>query len=127
MPTGGKNGWPYIYGVSEPSFDWDDIVAYSNRPYVDDRTEEEKQNYYIERMNKLGQQPLIIRDPDLTRIIYRRLKQLLPDDVPKSASGFFRMRNANSKNYQALVKKAEAAGFVFPETIEDVWSWPENQ
>lgn len=122
----GLSGWAYIYGISEPSFECDDIVKYSRRPYVDDRTEDEKKNYE-ERMTKLNKEPPVIREPSLNRIIYYRLIQLIPNDMPKSLSGFSRMRNSNSKNYQALVKKAESAGFVFPQTLDDVAKWPENQ
>lgn len=64
---------------------------------------------------------------ELNRAIFEWLQKHFPDDCPKSISGFSRMRNANSKNYQALVRKAEAAGFVFPKTLEDVAKWPENQ
>lgn len=63
----------------------------------------------------------------INRAIFEWMQKHLPDDCPKSISGFSRMRNSNSKNYQALVKKAEAAGFVFPQTLEDVAKWPENQ
>lgn len=117
---------PYIWGVSEPTFSCPDPMAYSNRPFVDDRTEGEKENR-AEWLQKITKQPEVLREPSLARIIYYRLKKVLPNDAPKSVSGFSRMRNANSKNYQALVKKAEAAGFVFPQTLEDVKNWPENQ
>lgn len=63
----------------------------------------------------------------LNKAVFEWMRKHFPDDAPKSLSGFSRMRNANSKNYQALVKKAEAAGFVFPETLDDVAKWPENQ
>lgn len=35
---------PVIYGISEPTYadEIEDIIEYSNRPFVDDRTEEEK-------------------------------------------------------------------------------------
>ena len=117
---------PYIWGVHKPTFSCSDPIAYSNRPFVDDRTEKEKENRAI-WLQKLNQQPEVIREPSLNRIIYYRLKRFFPADAPKSLSGFSRMRNANSKNYQALVKKAEAAGFVFPQTLDDVAKWPENQ
>lgn len=120
----GLSGYPYIYGVSEPSFECENDIIYSNRPYIDDRTEEERQNY-IDRMSKMEKEPPVIREPSLNRIIYYRLIQIIPDNAPKSLSGFSRMRNANSKNYQALVKKAEDAGFVFPKTLEDVKKWEE--
>lgn len=117
---------PYILEVSEPTFPCSDPIAYSNRPFVDDRTAEDlaRRNEWLKKLNKT---PEIIRAPSLTRIIYYRLVQEFPELAPKSLSGFSRMRSSNSKNYQALVKKAEAAGFVFPETLEDVANWPENQ
>lgn len=122
----GLSVYPYILGVSEPTFSCDDLIKYSNRPFVDDRTDADIEN----RRNwlaSLSKEPPVLREPSLTRIIYYRLVQLLPSDAPKSISGFSRMRNANSKNYQALVKKAEAAGFVFPETLEDVSKWETNK
>ena len=44
-PHGCMSAYPYIDGVMEPSFDAKDIVRYSNRPFVDDRTEEEIKRY----------------------------------------------------------------------------------
>lgn len=122
----GLSVYPYIWGVSEPTFKCDIPISYSNRPFIDDRTEEdvERRSNWLADLNR---QPEVVRKPNLDRIIYYRLVQLLPADSPKSFSGFSRMKKANSKNYQALVKKAEAAGFVFPETLEDVENWPENQ
>ncbi len=122
----GLSVYPYIWGVHEPVFSCSDPVSYSNRPFSDDRTAEEKANRE-KWLQKMTQQPEVLKTPSLTRIIYYRLKQILPDDSPKSLSGFSRMRKSNSKNYQALVKKAEAAGFVFPQTLDDVAKWPENQ
>lgn len=100
------------------------VFRASWRPFIDDRTEEDKaaREYYL----KFEVQPPI-REPNLTRIIFYRLKQILPNDSPKSLSGFSRMRNANSKNYQALVKKAADVGFIFPQTLEDVSAWEENR
>lgn len=117
---------PFVYGVNEPSFKCADTIKYSNRPFVDDRTPEDisRREEWLVMVEKERQYTM---EASLSKITYYKLKQILPDDAPKSLSGFSRMRNANSKNYQALVKKAEAAGFVFPETLEDVEKWPENQ
>lgn len=122
----GLSAYPYIWGVSEPTFKCDNPILYSNRPFIDDRTEEdiEHRSNWLATLNR---QPEVVRKPNLDRIIYYRLLQLFPADSPKSFSGFSRMKKTNSKNYQALVKKVEAAGFVFPKTLEDVESWPENQ
>lgn len=115
----GLSGWPYLYGIHEPSFPCNDIITYSNRPFIDDRTEEEKLRY-DKRMSEAPQEPSVVKEPNLSKIIYLRLKKQLPNLAPKSFSGFQRMRNANSKNYQILVEKAEAEGFVFPSSLAEV-------
>lgn len=113
---------PYILDISSPTFPCDDPIRYSNRPFIDDRTEQEIENYE-KRMEELGKQPEAVRTPSLSRIIYYQLVQRLPDLAPKSYSGFSRMRNANSKNYQEIVRKAAEAGFIFPTSIEEVEAW----
>lgn len=121
----GLSAHPFVYGISRPTFKCWNIILYSRRKFKDDRSESEKENY--ETWQKmLKQLPPVIREPKLPRIIYFRLKKLLPDDAPKTMSGFMRMYNANSKRYQALVKKAEAIGFVFPESLDDVAKWENN-
>lgn len=112
----GLDVWPYVEGISEPSFNCSDIIKYSNRPFTDDRTEEEKEAYAL-RLKKIQQQQRYEYPLDLTKIIYYRLCILLPDDVPKSVSGFSRMKNANTKRYQELIQKAKAAGFFFPNPL----------
>ena len=122
----GLSAHPFVYGVMEPTFNCHDIIKYSNRPFVDDRTPEDiaRRKGWLETIEKEKARE---REASLSKIIYYKLKKILPDDAPKSLSGFSRMRNANSKNYQTLVKKAEEAGFKFPETLEEVAQWPENQ
>jgi len=110
---------PFVYGISEPSFKCWNLILYSNRRFKDDRTADEINNHK-ERQEMLAKQPPTIRKPQLPRIIYFKLKKLLPDDAPKTISGFLRMYNANSKRYQSLVKKAESIGFVFPKSLEEI-------
>lgn len=114
---------PYIWDVSEPVFVCGDPIQHSNRPFVDDRTREEIANReeWIRKVG--GQQQEVVREPSLPRIIYYQLVQRFPELAPKSFSGFSRMRNANSKNYQEIVRKAAEAGFIFPITIEEVEAW----
>ena len=114
--------FPFVYGVNEPSFKCKNLVKHSNRPFVDDRTPKELQHReeWLQRLEKAAWKK---REPDITRITYFRLAHVLPDDVPKTVSAFKRMQNSNSKKYQALVSKAEALGFVFPKTLEEIASW----
>ncbi len=122
----GLSVWPYVYGVGNPSFECVDVIAYSNRPFVDDRTEEEKVNYE-KRKQSINQRNEYEYPIELNKIIYYQLCMLIPSEVPKSLSGFSRMKNANSKRYQDLVQKAIDAGFVFPQSIDDVWNWNINR
>lgn len=121
---------PFIEGVNEPVFHCKDIAKYSRRPFADERTKEEIQRYndwfsmmQEDARKQAAQEARAIENAKLEQQDLQTLEWLrenLPALCPKSLSGFRRMRTTNSKNYQALVKKAEAAGFVFPETLEDV-------
>lgn len=120
----GLDVWPFIYGLDRTNFRCKDIVAYSNRPFVDDRTPEELKNRE-ERLKKIAAKNPIY-PVSIDKITYYWLKQLFPNDVPKSLSAFSRAKNANTAKYQALVKKAEDAGFVFPKSLEDVAKWEDH-
>ena len=98
----------------------DNIIAFSNRPFVDDRTDECKQasadfkkaqaqrraeaqhynKHMIEIEARRGQEA---RD-------FRWLQSNFPDKCPKSLSGYRRMKNQNTKNYQALQAVAAELG-----------------
>ncbi len=79
-------------------------IKFSNRPFVDDsppdilafRKESDKKN--AERIAE-GQE-------------FEWISENLPDIAPKSLSGYRRMKNSNTKNYQNIVKKASEKGYV---------------
>lgn len=80
------------------------------RPFVDDRSQEEK---------NVHSQILIARkkqaEAAIAKHVYCRLKYLIPDDLPKSLGAFSKMKNANTEKYRKLVEKAELVGFKFPQ------------
>lgn len=89
--------------ISIPAWNYKgDFVKYCNRPFVDERTEEQKRifNDYIEED----------RRKKATREEYEWLSTNLPDAAPKSLSGYSRMKNANTQNYIKLKTLAEKAG-----------------
>lgn len=125
--------WAYIDGVTDPQLDYtlevhplqnpkygSDIVTFSNRPFVDDRTEEckkaaaealqkqleqqAKQQYYEDHMieieAKRGQE---VRD-------FKWLQEQFPEKCPKSVTGYRRMKTQNTKNYQLLKQMAAELG-----------------
>lgn len=82
-----------------------DVYRYSNRPFIDDRTESDKQ-MHLERLEKKAKE----KESAYNKEIYYLLKEKIPDIMPKSLSGFTRMKNINSKNYQAIVQAAQEIG-----------------
>lgn len=68
----------------------------SMRPFEDERSDEEKFLYDAIQANKKIQRE--------QRKLYEDIRKVLPDDVPKSFSGFVKMDTAKSTKYQLLMK-----------------------
>jgi hypothetical protein len=117
---------PVIYGISVPTHcnRSTDIIKFSNRPFVDDRTKEEKKTFEIylkETENEKFFAPYqsrwdAIKQYDKTQ--YERLLSVLPDLAPKSFSGYMKMKNGNTKNYQKLLLEADKVNIVLDYTEE---------
>lgn len=91
--------YPYVYGLSSPAYIKGDPRRVSNRPFVDDRPEQEKiawdemERARVEEVND--------------RYNYSILAKKLPEIAPKSFSGYRRMKNANTDNYRRLMENAK--------------------
>lgn len=117
---------PVIFGLSEPrlSDEIDDIIAYSNRPFVDDRNDEELEIFNTDRKrleNEKFYEPYkerweAIRKYDHQQ--YDRLCQELPQLAPKSYSGYMRMKKNNTVNFQKIACEANNHGFLLDYTDE---------
>ncbi|MBD5140658.1 MAG: hypothetical protein HDT25_04485 [Ruminococcus sp.] len=87
----------------------DELIEYSNRPFVDDREDEEIERYnrilaknkqdYIDGINK-----------EQAGAEYEQILANLPDIAPKSQGGYLKMKKSNSANFQKLKEKAISAG-----------------
>ena len=100
---------PFIYGVNTlyaKNTKKVDTLKYSNRPLVDDRTPEELQEYENLLIVTKKQE-----EKELNRKDYNWLFEFLPEDCPKSFSGYTRVKNANTEKYQKLVLKAKEKGY----------------
>lgn len=100
-----------------------DIIAFSNRPFVDDRPPEDiekavevqkKAELRRERESKLLTAEYVIerevkRSQDMRD--FQWIQDNLPDICPKSLTGYRRMKNQNTKNYQKIVETALAMGY----------------
>lgn len=132
-PGCGHMFWSYIHGVNDPQLDYTlsvhplqnprygrDIVTFSNRPFVDDRTDECKQaaeKARAELAARLAKEQEYREN--MIEIEFRRgqeardfkwLQSNIPKKCPKSLSGFRRMKTQNTKNYQLLQKAAADLG-----------------
>lgn len=97
--------WPYDEKINEPSFSCKNPIKYSNRPFVDDRSEKEKRDYQA-ILDEAEEQ----KQKEEDKKIYESLLLKLPQDAPKSFGAFRRMKKANSTGYIALKKKALKIG-----------------
>lgn len=94
----------------------DELIEYSNRPFIDDREDEEIERYnrilaknkqdYIDEMNKKQ-----------ACAEYEQILAVLPDITPKSQGGYLRMKKSNSANFQKLKEKAIAAGIEIKDLV----------
>lgn len=95
---------PFLYGISEPLYcKPGKEIEFSNRPFTDTRSLKEKQEYDdIVRKNL---------ETEKNHADYDWVLRNLPEIAPKSLSGYVRMRNSNSANYQKLVESAKQKGY----------------
>lgn len=95
--------YPFIYGISTPKYcSAEDIFIYNNRPFVDDRTEEEKNNYIFCNTQK------IFEDRKATDFLeYKQFCFYLPKLKPKSFTAYQTIKLKNTKEFQELMQIAK--------------------
>lgn len=116
---------PFVYGSSRMHIKREQVfcvdeIEYSNRPFVDKRTQEEIDRYsnYCIAIQRHADEEAKRCDLMIKRALKKRediqtlkwLSENLPRLCPKSLSGFRRMRTMNTNNYQKLVVEAEKLG-----------------
>ena len=95
-------------------------IKYSNRPFVDNRTDQEKERY--EKLIKEREKKHRWDYDSLVKYLRRASEydwicRYLPNMAPKSLGGYTRMKRSNSRNY---LKIKEAAIELNKELIEEV-------
>lgn len=79
-----------------------DIVTFSNRPFVDDRTDEEKENYKkysLEQQNKNKRDSIYLSD----KKDYYILEYYFPEQKPKSFRSFMYKKRNKPEEYKELM------------------------
>lgn len=96
--------FPFFYETSVPTLSQhNNVVAYSNRPFVDDRTPQEREKHE-KYMKEVESDAKDRRD-------YDWICEHLPDVAPKSYGGYRNMKNKNSTNYQKIVLLAKEKNY----------------
>lgn len=94
--------FPVIEGSSTA---WDcpcDVIEYSKRPFVDERTEEEKREFENEVAKR--------ERNEIVKAEYDWVREFLPHLAPKSLSGYSKMKNLKSDKYIEILTAAKEKG-----------------
>lgn len=85
------------------------VIDYSNRPYIDDRTPAEKKRYEEYRVH-CQEKEKDEREKEMDKKEYDILREFLPESAPKSFNGYRKMKNTKSDNFYKLVDSAKLKG-----------------
>lgn len=106
----------YIYDISEPTYcpQDTDIITWSNRPFIDNRTKEEKElhQHYLDAK-------VFERIKYQDKEDYESLLRLIPDEMPKSFSAYRRMKMSETDKFMSIAEKASVLGFDIKLSMED--------
>lgn len=98
--------YPFIEGISRPKYcSLDNIIEYSNRPFIDDRTDEEKENY-----KQFSKQRILEERYATDFLEYCQICDFISLLCPKSFRSYQEMKFNNTENFQELMQVAEEAG-----------------
>lgn len=98
------SSFPFSYGISiMTGLGEDNPVEYSNRPFEDDRSAQEKLAYDENLKTEL--------EDKKNHADYDWIRENLSELAPKSINGYTRMKNSNSDNFKRLKLKASEMGY----------------
>lgn len=117
---------PYVKGVTEPFFKCKSVLLHSWRPFRDDRTRKEKENYLSVKAAREKREAQAQKS-NLNHMVYFWLRWRWPDLVPKSLSAFSTIRNANSPKYQRIIDAVNASGLHIPTSLADAAAMDNRQ
>lgn len=107
----GIDFYPFVYGLSEPIVNdylnkKVDIIKFSNRPFKDDRTPQEKETFAAYQQMLIDE-----KNKEEDRLEYNTLLQSFPTDMPKSFGAYRRMKNSNSIGFAKIRELAKQIDF----------------
>lgn len=85
------------------------LIEISNRPFIDNREDEEKVRYDL-LWNRRKQEYVDSMNSKCSAAEYENIEKRLQEFAPKGKGAYLRMKKSNSDNYIKLAKVAEMAG-----------------
>ena len=107
---------PVLEDISIPAWDYTgDLIKFSNRPFVDNRTEEQKKQFEEHKARRIqkekAEERYYSRDYWIEKykkhLEYQQVVEIMGEKAPKSYSGYQRMKKNNTANFQKILKAAE--------------------
>lgn len=107
---------PVLDNVSVPSWNYTgELAEYCNRPFEDERSDEEKQTFEEHKQQRIKKEQsdkqYFNRDYWINEyrkhLEYQQIVNIIGDKAPKSYSGYMKMKNGNTSNYQKILKIAK--------------------
>ncbi|MGN1478820.1 MAG: hypothetical protein ACI4XH_03560 [Acutalibacteraceae bacterium] len=110
--------YKFVNDSSEKGFhnEYYDAIEYSNRPFVDERSTEEKELYLQKKINEKS----VYEEYEQRKTYYKKrnkqvkeyllIKDIIPEKAPKSYSGYARMKSMNTENYKKLIAELNEKG-----------------
>ncbi len=99
--------------------DINEVITYSNRPFVDDRSDEQIESYN-RRVKQCYQKWFDSINGNQAKLEYEQIKERFPDIAPKSQGAYYRMKKSNAKSYKAIVDQAIKAGIEIKEIVTKI-------
>lgn len=95
--------YPFLYGISTPKYcSLDEIITFNNRPFIDDRTEDEKTNYL-----KFNRMHILENNKASDLLEYCQIVKIFPDMAPKNFQDYQAMKFDNTPDFQELMEISE--------------------
>lgn len=113
----------YVYNSDgEVTTEYVDAIKNSNRPFIDDRTNIEKDRFNKSQQRNLKRKNNFWDEEDSKKYFARAIEydwilENLPEIAPKSLGGYTKMKHSNSKNYQKIKDEANKLGMFLDDNL----------
>ncbi len=106
-------------GFNKSLHEINEVIAHSNRPFIDDRSDEQIE-FYSKRVQQCYQKWFDNINGSQAKLEYEQIKERFPNIAPKNQGAYYRMKKSNTKSYNAIVDQAIKAGIEIKEIVTKI-------